>query len=102
MLRHRDITGTAGYAALTVHGLLRGWWGLGNSTVTVGKRHDRNGSEQLLHSPARAYTSARLSPDGQRVAVAAFANECSDIWIYYIKTERLNRLTSEGNSINPV
>ena len=54
---------------------------------------DRNGAEQPLAAPANTYESPRLSPDGQRIAVA---NE-GQIWLYDLSRETLTRFTFEGN-----
>jgi serine/threonine-protein kinase len=63
---------------------------------------DRNGSEEPLAAPARSYRHPRLSPDGQRLAVAIEGQE-SQIWLYDFARGTLTRLTVEGNTnVNPV
>jgi WD40 repeat protein len=64
----------------------------------------RNGKEQPLAAPAHAYDTARLSPDGRRVAVGIGAEQGTQIWIYDLSREpALTRLTFEGtNNISPV
>jgi hypothetical protein len=57
----------------------------------------RNGAEQPLSPPARAYLGPRLSPDGRRVAVDIQEPE-SQIWLYDLSRETLTRLTFEGNN----
>jgi eukaryotic-like serine/threonine-protein kinase len=57
----------------------------------------RNGAEQPLAAPERAYQFPRLSPDGRRVAVAVAEQE-SQIWLYDLSRETLTRLTFEGNT----
>jgi Tol biopolymer transport system component len=57
----------------------------------------RNGAEQPLAAPARAYLGPRLSPDGRRIAVGITESE-SQIWLYDLSRETLTRLTFEGNS----
>ncbi len=57
----------------------------------------RNGAEQPLPPPARAYLGPRLSPDGRRVAVDIQEPE-SQIWLYDLSRETLTRLTFEGNN----
>ena len=53
----------------------------------------RNGVEQVLPAPPRAYGIPRLSPDGRRVAV-----EVEDqIWMYDLARDTLSRLTFEGS-----
>jgi len=54
----------------------------------------RNGIEQPVSAPARAYIFPRISPDGGRVAVAIREQE-SQVWLYDRGT--LTRLTFEGS-----
>jgi Tol biopolymer transport system component len=54
---------------------------------------DRHGSEQPLSAPENSYESPRLSPDGQRIAVATDGQ----IWLYNLSRETLTRFTFEGN-----
>jgi len=56
----------------------------------------RNGTEQPLPAPAHTYIYPRLSPDGQRVAVA-IAGADTQVWLYELARETLTRLTFEGN-----
>jgi serine/threonine protein kinase/Tol biopolymer transport system component len=58
----------------------------------------RNGMEQPLAAPVRAYSGPRLSPDGTRVAVSAGGH----IWLYDLARETLTRLTFDGWNQNPV
>ena len=62
---------------------------------------DRQGREQALPAPARAYVAPRLSPDGQRVAVTVNDSESTcNIHIYDLARNTLTRLTSKGpNSV---
>ncbi len=60
----------------------------------------RNGAEQSLTAPARAYQIPRLSPDGRRVAVDIQEQEMQ-VWLYDLSREALARLTFEGNSNQP-
>ncbi len=57
----------------------------------------RNGMEQRVAAPARAYLNPRLSPDGRRVAVTITEQE-SQTWLYDLSREALTRLTFEGNA----
>ncbi len=57
----------------------------------------RNGTEQPLAAPARAYLDPRISPDGRRVAVAITEQE-AQLWLYDLSRETLTRFTFEGNS----
>jgi Tol biopolymer transport system component len=58
---------------------------------------NRNGAEQPLAAPARAYRGPRISPDGRRIAVG-IAEQESQIWLYDLSRETLTRLTFEGNT----
>lgn len=55
---------------------------------------DRQGREELVKVPPRAYTYARLSPDGTRVALDA-RDEQNDIWIWDLARQTLQRLTND-------
>jgi Tol biopolymer transport system component/predicted Ser/Thr protein kinase len=64
---------------------------------------DRKGTAQTLPAPPQLYGSVRLSPDGQRAAVAAGrAGGSFDIQIVELARGTLSRLTSEGQSFSPV
>ena len=56
----------------------------------------RNGTEQPISAPVRAYIFPRISPDGGRVAVAIREQE-SQIWLYDLTRGTLTRLTFEGS-----
>jgi serine/threonine protein kinase/Tol biopolymer transport system component len=58
----------------------------------------RNGMEQPLAAPPRAYLNPRLSPDGRRVGVT-ITEQDSHIWLYDLR-ETFTRLTFEGNANN--
>jgi Tol biopolymer transport system component/predicted Ser/Thr protein kinase len=58
---------------------------------------NRNGAEQPLAVPARAYRGLRLSPDGRRVAMAVDEQE-TQVWLYDLTRETPTRLTFEGNA----
>ena len=53
---------------------------------------DRDGTEEVLTAPPRAYTSPRLSPDGTRVAIHDRDNE-NDLWVLDLTRQTLSRLT---------
>ena len=57
----------------------------------------RNGAEQAVAAPARAYRQPRLSPDGQRVAVAIEEQE-TQTWLYDLSRGTLTRWTFEGKA----
>jgi eukaryotic-like serine/threonine-protein kinase len=56
----------------------------------------RNGTEQPLASPERAYDYPRVSPDGGRVAVEIGPQ----IWLYDLVRDTLTRFTFEEGSVN--
>jgi serine/threonine-protein kinase len=53
---------------------------------------DREGHEQPIPSPPRAYLYPRLSPDGTKIAVGS-EDEENDIWVFDLAKETLTRLT---------
>jgi Tol biopolymer transport system component len=53
---------------------------------------DRNGKEQPLAAPPRAYQHPRLSPDGKRVALW-ISDQDDDIWVWGMGQAPLTRLT---------
>ena len=54
----------------------------------------RNGTEELLPTPAQNFGVVRLSPDGRRIAM-----ELGDqIWLYDLLRDTLTRFTVEGDS----
>ena len=55
---------------------------------------DRQGHEDPIKAPPRAYFNPRLSPDGTRVALEV-RDQNSDIWIWELARETLTRLTLE-------
>src|SRR5207245_9297109 len=56
----------------------------------------RNGAEQPLAAPTRAYVYPRLSPDGRRLAVGITEQE-TQVWLYDLSREPLTRFTFEGH-----
>jgi serine/threonine-protein kinase len=63
---------------------------------------DRDGRAIPVDAPLRAYTMARLSPDGTRVALD-IRDEENDIWIWDLERETLSRLTHDSaRDQNPV
>jgi Tol biopolymer transport system component/tRNA A-37 threonylcarbamoyl transferase component Bud32 len=53
---------------------------------------DRQGREEAIKAPPRAYVYVRLAPDGTRVALDIRDQE-SDIWVWDLARETLTRLT---------
>ena len=64
--------------------------GVQQTLVWVG----RDGREEALSAPPRAYEYPRISPDGQRVAVSS-RDEDEDVWIWDLGRETLDRLTRD-------
>ena len=63
---------------------------------------DRQGREQPVPAPPRPYASARLSPDGTRIAVE-IEDRNNDIWVWDLRRETLTRVTSDpGRDESPV
>ncbi len=58
----------------------------------------RTGAEQRLEAPPAAYLSPRLSPDGQKIAVAIRrgAMRDTDVWVLDAQRGSSTRLTSDG------
>jgi serine/threonine-protein kinase len=56
---------------------------------------DRQGREEPVGAPSRAYVAARLSPDGTRIALDIRGEE-SDIWIWDIARRTPMRLTFDA------
>ena len=54
---------------------------------------DRDGNEEPLPAPPRAYDHPRVSPDGTRVAVDIADGDNVDVWIWNLAEERLTQLT---------
>jgi serine/threonine protein kinase/Tol biopolymer transport system component len=54
----------------------------------------RQGVEQPVAAPPRAYTRPQLAPDGRRIAVGLD----SQVWLYNLVTNQLARLTFTGES----
>ena len=57
----------------------------------------RNGTEQPLTAPSRAYVQPRLSPDGRGVAVGITEPD-RQVWLYDLSRDTLTRFTFQGNS----
>jgi len=57
----------------------------------------RNGTEQPVTAPPRAYQQPRLSPGGRRVAIE-IAEAQPIVWLYDLTRETLTRLTFHGDS----
>ena len=63
---------------------------------------ERGGARRPINAPLRAYISARISPDGTRVAMS-MRDQQDDIWIWDFARETLMRLTTDpSNDIAPI
>jgi eukaryotic-like serine/threonine-protein kinase len=62
----------------------------------------RDGREEPLKAPARAYESPRISPDGKKIAVS-IRDQANDIWLWDTERTTLRRLTDDpATDIAPV
>jgi serine/threonine-protein kinase len=63
---------------------------------------DRKGNEEPIAAPPRSYATARLSPDGARIALGVY-DQNADIWIWELARQTLGRLTFDpGADLSPV
>jgi serine/threonine-protein kinase len=62
---------------------------------------DRQGKAQPIPAPPNPYLDARLSPEGQRVAVT-IGGERFGIWVWDLPRGTLTKLTFQGSSTAPV
>jgi len=62
---------------------------------------DRQGREEPLRAPARAYLYPRVSPDGTRVALDVADPEDRDVWVWDLRRSTLERFTRDpaGNPL---
>jgi Tol biopolymer transport system component len=79
----------------------------GDAGGTLGSRVavwvDREGREEPLPLPPRAYTQPRVSPDGTRLAVAVSdVNGTQSLWVYDVVSAAGLRLTQGGAISTPV
>ncbi|HJN42857.1 MAG: hypothetical protein CL477_16015 [Acidobacteria bacterium] len=64
---------------------------------------DRQGREQPLGLPPRAYDWPRVSPDGRRAALSILDQENADVWILNLGAEALTRLTFDAaQDVRPI
>ena len=62
----------------------------------------RDGTREKLPFDEAAFTSARVSPDGARIAATKTLAGGFDIWIYDLDRDLEERLTREANNFKPV
>ena len=60
----------------------------------------RDGNDEMIPAPLRAYRRPRVSPDGTRVAVGILDADTSDIWIWNLARETLTQLTFDDGIDN--
>jgi serine/threonine-protein kinase len=63
---------------------------------------DRQGMERPLTETSRGYSTPRLSPDGQQLAVTIMDADGYDSWIVELTRGTLTRLTFEGWNSRPI
>jgi eukaryotic-like serine/threonine-protein kinase len=59
---------------------------------------DRNGAEEMIPAPSKAYGSANLSPDGRQIVldIRDVESRTVDFWIWDFARQALSRLTTDG------
>jgi len=63
---------------------------------------DRTGREQVVIARPGRYQFPRLSPDGERIALAISSeNVPTQIWVYDIPSATLSQLTFQGSNVRP-
>jgi serine/threonine-protein kinase len=89
-IAHIDVSmyGTLVFAPSTIDAMLSS-----NSVAWM----DRDGTTHPVVDSLRGYTFARLSPDGEKIAVGINAAN-NDIWVYHIARRLLTRLTFGGGN----
>jgi eukaryotic-like serine/threonine-protein kinase len=63
---------------------------------------DRNGKEQPIPVPANDYRTAKISPDGTRIALSVRTGDKLDIWIWNLVHETMTRSTFDEISGAPL
>lgn len=63
---------------------------------------DRQGRPGTLAFAERAFQNIAVAPDGRRVATTIYDQGASDLWVGDFERGTLQRLTSEGGTIEPV
>ena len=62
----------------------------------------RSGEETPIPLGPHAFSTPRVSPDGTRLAFAVAEQGRRDVFIYEVATQRLRRLTREGDNTSPL
>ena len=63
---------------------------------------DRQGNETPVPIPAGSITGPSVSPDGRRLAIAISDGRRRDIWTYEFATEKVARITRDGDNWAPL
>ena len=64
---------------------------------------DRQGREEPLNVPRRAYQSVSISPDGTRIVHEVLGSVLEDLWLYDVSGQRASQLTFDaGEDRSPV
>jgi serine/threonine-protein kinase len=63
---------------------------------------DRDGVEETVNLPPGAYTHARVSPDGTRLALSALEQDRGDISVWDLRRETMLRLTTTISGRGPL
>ena len=61
---------------------------------------NRNGDEESIPAPPRAYGRPRVSPDGTQVAIDIIDGDNRDIWIWHLAEETPRQLTFDESDDN--
>jgi len=69
--------------------------GAGTSTLLL---VDEKGTSRNVISEQRAFEFARLSPDGNRVAVSVASSSGTDVWVFHVARGTLEKLTTGGGN----
>ena len=91
-----------GFFAVSVTGVLAFVPGNVNTEENHVMRVHRSGSAEIVSEPGRYGFGLALSPDGQRLAVAARVRTSSDLWVLDLERGSRSRLTSIHSNISPV
>ena len=77
-----------------------------SATITPGKLNlvwvTRDGKEEPVGTPPNTYTDARISPDGNRLALTVKTGSSTSIWIWDFIHRKMFQLTSGVNAANPL
>ncbi len=64
---------------------------------------DRDGREEAVSAPPRAYGTPRFSPAGDRIALDVTENDgAADVYVHDLARDATNRLTFDGWNVSPV